>query len=358
MVHVFTIHSPITLLSALGTIRHEGIDTQDVLLLCSDGYKPRLSPEFRGRVIRSFDETEKTLRFLQRIRQFNYSRAADRFINEIVSGSGFVAYVDLMSMFNRYLVLHPLCRGFHVIEEGMVNYADYDDFNLWTTDLRLFDWKWTGPHQWRQMMNGMVRLLRGRSLRMLSLPIHPNLYTLHRGVNAYCFSEFAFACTPVDRKKVMSWDPIPSLLDEDGFEAPAGSWFWIGDVFASHFRVPLSLFEEALHAFMREVNPSRKRVTIFVRFRGVEPEAEKQLTIRILGEYNFEIRLIEQPLVMEMVFLTGKSLTVCGIASSLLLYAHLMGHTTHSMYRYFPETYNSSFSQNYKTVGRKVGYSS
>ncbi len=357
MKHIFTIHSHITFLAAIGTIVFKKIDTESVILICSGKYNPQLSDSFKGQILESFDDIEGSYSWMQKIKHFNYSKNVNSFITKIIKENNFIAYIDLMSVFNRYLVMHPQCKEFHIIEEGIVNYGDYDDFNLWTADLRMFKWQWSGLKQIKEMVNAIVRLLRGRSIRLLALPIHPNLYTLHRGVNAYCFSEYAFQYTRQEQKKILDWSTLTSFVDIDTSDYSNGTWFWIGDTLTKAYNINLNDFKKAIYLLMEEVNPMKQHRIVFLKFRGPESQLEKDITIKALIEYNFKIEILERNAIMEFIFLNGKDFNVCGIASSLLIYANLMGHTTYSMYKNIPEHYNISLTISYPTISKKVGYS-
>jgi hypothetical protein len=326
MLHIFTIHSHITFLSALATISKESMETSKVVLICGSGYQPKVSDQFQGELVESLDGLNAKKSFFGQLKQFNYTVDCNQYIMNITKGESFTAYIDLMSVFNRYLVMHPNCKGFHIIEEGIVNYADYDDFNLWTADLRQFSWHWNGFKQYKQMVNAIVRLLRGRSLRMLAMPIHPNLYTLHKDVNAYCFSEHAFTYTRPEKKKVLSFKSLMPYVSQDNYLIPDHSWIWIGDALSLDYKVSMEHFEQAILQLMEEVNPRKEKHTIYLKFRGPESKKEKEITLEILRAYNFEIELIDAAVIMELEFLKAKNLKVLGIASSLLIYAHLMGH--------------------------------
>ncbi len=356
MIHIFTIHSHITFLAALGTIVHEKLDTREVVFICGSGYTPKLTEKFRGKLVESMDDLYSKKNFWDQLRQVNYTHSSNEYIINITKNENYIAYIDLMSVFNRYLVMHPNCKDFHIIEEGIVNYADYDDFNLWTADLRQFDWQWNGFKNWRQMLNAILRLLRGRSLRILAIPIHPNLYTLHKGVNAYCFSEQAFTYTRPEKKQIISFELILPYIKHENYLIPDHSWVWIGDTLSSSYNVSMEHFEQAIMQLMEEVNPSKEKHKIFLKFRGPESKKEKEITLNALRAYNFEIEFIDADVIMELEFLRAKNLHVLGIASSLLIYAHLMGHNTQSMFKYIPNIYGVSLMNGYQTISKKVGF--
>lgn len=356
MKHIFTIHSHITFLAAIGTIVHENLRTDNVVLICGSGYQPIVNNRFKGKIVHSYDHLEATFSWWKKIQHFNYTKSVNRYITNLTQSESYIAYVDLMSVFNRYLVMNPMCEKFHVIEEGIVNYADYDDFMLWTADLRLFEWQWSGLNAFKQMLNASVRLIRGRSLRLLAMPIHPNLYTLHRGVNAYCFSENAFQYTRPFQKKILEWDTLSQYIYiEESFYSD-GAWFWIGDTLCKSYSISMSHYENALQQLLAKLNPKKEERILYLKFRGPESDKEKALTLHYLAQYNFKVTQIEHNTNMELVFLNHKNLTVCGITSSLLIYAHLMGHSTHSLYPYIPDDYGVSLTKNYVNIAKKVGF--
>lgn len=356
MIHIFTIHSHITFLAALGVVAHEQLDTKKVILICGSGYNPQVSEQFQGQIVESLDSMNGKKKIWSQLKQFNYTRSGNKYIINITKNENYIAYIDLMSVFNRYLVMHPNCTGFHIIEEGIVNYADYDDFNLWTADLRQFDWQWNGFSQGKQMANAIIRLLRGRSLRMLAMPIHPNLYTLHKDVKAYCFSEQAFTYTRHEKKQILSFDSLLPYIKNENYQIQDQSWIWIGDTLASAYHISMKHFEQAIMQLMEEVNPTKENYKIYLKFRGPESKMEKEITLKALRAYNFEIELIDAAVIMELEFLKAKNLHVLGIASSLLIYAHLMGHKTQSMFKYIPNIYGVSLMNGYQTISKKVGF--
>ena len=356
MKHIFTIHSPITFLAALGTIVYENIATENVVFICGGNFEPNLAPDFKGQVVPSYDRMEASFSFVNKIKHFNYTKSANDYIAKVTENQSFIAYVDLMSVFNRYLVMHSKCQQFHVIEEGIVNYADYDDFMLWTADLKSFDWQWKSFGAFKQMANAGVRMLRGRSLRLLAMPIHPNLYTLHQGVNAYCFSDAAFKYTPANQKKVLSWKGLNKLVSIAETTYANGDWFWIGDTLCKSYGVRMEHFENALQQLLETINPRKEVRIIHVKFRGSESETEKKLTLTYLERYNFKVQMVAKSEMMEMVFLNHAHLNVCGIASSLLIYANEMGHQTHSLFPFIPNQYNISLTKSYFSIAKKVGF--
>ncbi len=355
MKHIFTIHSHITFLAAVGTIIRENLPTEEVILVCGGNYKPKLSNTFKGKIVKSYEILEASYSFFGKLKNWNYTKSANKFIDQLIQGEDYIAYIDLMSVFNRYLVMHPKSIQFHIIEEGIVNYSDFDDFNLWTVDLRQFPWQWKG-FAFKQMLNACTRLVRGRSLRLLALPIHPNLYTLHQGVKAFCFSEYAFQYTSSKQKVVLNWNTLDTYVSIEQENYKDGSWIWIGDTLCSSYGISMLHFESALQQLLEKVNPNKEENTIYLKFRGSESNEEKEITLQYLANYNFKVEFIASETIMELAFLKSKNLKVCGIRSSLLIYANLIGHATYSLYPYIPNDYGLNLDKNYSIISKKVGF--
>lgn len=356
MKHLFTIHSHITFLAALATVELEQLDTSTVVLVCGDNYKPDVNEKFLGEIIPSHDGMSEQKPFFKSFLPFSYSQSVIRYLKDLSRGEQFIAYIDLMSVFNRYLVMNAQCCQFHLIEEGIVNYSDYDDFMLFSADLRDFKWFWKGWRDFRELFRSILRLWRGRSIRLLAMPIHPNAYAGFQGVHLYCFSDLAFQNAPSHKKRLLSWTGVSQYLKHRPSEIPEGAWLWIGDTLSAAYGISMGDFREAMLLLMQEINPLKHKNTIYYKFRGGESHHEKSITLEILQMAGFDPIEVKPDAIMEMVFLQKKMLTVCGIGSSLLIYAHLMGHNTYSMYKYLPDNYNISISRVYNTIAKRVGY--
>jgi hypothetical protein len=64
MKYIFTIHSHITFLAAVGTILHENLATEDVIVISSGRYSPKFNNFFKGKVIKDYDSIEGSYSFL------------------------------------------------------------------------------------------------------------------------------------------------------------------------------------------------------------------------------------------------------------------------------------------------------
>jgi hypothetical protein len=355
MKHIFTIHSHITFLASLSVIQAEGIPEEQIVFICSSNYIPpfKNSNSFKWKVVKDVRNSVAETTMLGRLKLFSLSINSIKFIDRITEKDDYIAYIDIMSAFNKLLVFHSSCTKFNIIEEGIVNYGDYYDFNLLTADLRSFSWSWSNYRQINELWKSLVRLLRGHSLRMQSLPIHPNIYSNFAGVKSFCFSDLAFPNVKSNQKVIIKMDGIGEKIGFDN-EYPDGSWFWIGDALSKQYGVHMVDFKHAAQELMKNIPLFGVKRKIHVKFRGSESIEEQKITIRVLEKAGFEIEYIDKEVIMELIFAAGKDFKVCGIASSLLIYANHFGHETFSMFSWLPDQYNISLNQSFPRLAQTI----
>lgn len=354
MKHIFSIHSNITYLAALGAIIKENIKMENVVFICNSGYKPALPLDFKGETFKGMDETASERNIISKLRLFSYTKNAQNYIRKISGNEKFIAYIDLMSTFNKYLAFHKKCISFNIIEEGIVNYGEYYDLNLLTADLKNNSWLWYNKKNIKELLLGFFRLYRGRSIKMGTLPIHPNIYAQFLGVKVFCFSNMSFPEIDSKKKRILSFNNLLGLsLDTNEF--PEGTWFWIGDVLSKQYGVSMDHFKDAGDALLKSIGEGKGR-KIFVKFRGGESKSEKEITVAFLKKNGFDIVFLPDDTIMELVFAKGLNFHICGIASSLLIYGKIFGHKTHSMLPYIPDVYGISIYKSYPTLMKNVYY--
>jgi hypothetical protein len=355
MKHIFTIHSHITFLASLGAMQVENIPESKVILICNSNYSPPFKSAniFKGKMVLAVGESAAERAMLGRFKLFSYARNSIKFIDDITGKDDYIAYIDIMSAFNKLLVFHSSCIKFNIIEEGIVNYGDYYDFNLLTADLKSFSWSWSNYSQMKELGKSILRLLRGHSLRMQSLPIHPNIYSNFAGVKSFCFSDWAFPNVESNQKVIIKMDGIGEKIGFDN-EYPEGSLFWIGDTLSKQYGVHLVDFKHAAEELMKNIPFFGVKRKIYVKFRGSESIEEQKITIKVLEKAGFEIEYIDKEVIMELIFAAGKDFKVCGIASSLLIYANHFGHETFSMFKWLPDHYNFSLNRSYPRLAQTI----
>lgn len=354
MKHIFTIHSHVTFLAALGTIKLENIKPKSVIILCNANYKPTLPEKLKVKLC--YNTSESGLTLLEKLAvflPFSYSIKTNQFIKDISNDENYIAYIDLMTSFNKFLVLNEKCQSFNIIEEGIVNYGKFIDFNLLTADLKKQDWVWFNRSHLKDLFKAMFRLYRGRSLKMQKLPIHPNIYSQFPNVNSYCFSELAFPQTSIENKRILNF----KILSKNGLQSayfPEHSWFWIGDVLCKQYGIEIDILKIAIEKILKKINPKKETRIIYLKFRGSEPENEKKITLHLLEKYGFKVEILSSSTILEIIFANGLNFHVCGIASSLLIYAFNAGHKTYSALPYIPDEYGISVYKSYPSIYKKV----
>lgn len=340
-------------MAALGTMTLEGIDSINVILICNSDYRPILPREFRGQIREGFDRDASEYNFINKLKLFSYSRNVNKYIKKLLNGEMYVAYIDLMSSFNKYLVFNKHCQSFHIIEEGIVNYGEYYDFNLLTADLRDFAWCWTNLNSVKEFIQGVFRLYRGRSIKMERLPIHPNIYASFPGVKAYCFSELAFPLIPKRNKKILDLAGLP-ILQQSIYSFPDGTWFWIGDTLAKSYGIRMEDFVVAGTKLISTLGDTINGATIYLKFRGPESSEEKAATVSFLKSHGFVVNILDKEVILELIFAQGSNYKVCGIGSSLLIYAYILGHKTFSALPFLSNNYGISIYEAYPTLYNEV----
>lgn len=351
MKYFFTIHSHITFLSALAVIKYDNLNEKNVVFICSSKYMPPLKKESEIKIIKSFDQVERNYNFFEKIKNINYSRGCDLFINRLSENQKFVAYIDLMSVFNRFLVTNLYCEQFHFIEEGSVNYGNFDDFNLLTMDLYDLSWRLTYKKNFKEITKSIFRIFRGRSLRILNLPIQPNCYAFFKGVNFYGFSEYTFPNIPANKKRITSFSSVKNEFRKDSrsYKDLDNSFIWIGDTAFTFYKISEKHFEDALQKVLTNLK-SETHTHIFIKYRGPESKKERMITEEAFKKNNFVINYIDENVVVEDIFMNYSNLKVIGNVSSLLIYAKLMGHSVFSIFKYIPDQYEMPFAKNFKSI--------
>lgn len=356
MKYIFTIHSHITFLSALSVVEYEKLEKKQVTFICSS-YKPQLKKNSEINIIKSFDELESSYNILKRISNFNYGVGVDKYIKKIISEDEFIAYIDLMSVFNRFLVTNRQCKQFHFIEEGIVNYGDFDSFRIFTIDIDRFSWRISFKKNLKEILLSLYRILRGRSIKILNLPIHPNSYAFFKGVNYYGFSEFTYPNIPKNKKKITPFSLIKKELQIDIEQEVNFNEvnIWIGDTICSLYKVSMEHYKNALDKLFLKTS-TKNNNKIFIKYRGTESMEERKILESTLEENNFNVDFLSKDVIVESLFMNYKNLTIYGNGSSLLIYAKIMEHKVHSIFPYIPDIYNIPLATDFKSIEKLLNF--
>jgi hypothetical protein len=327
MKHIFSVHSPITFLAAYSTIKHLELDKEDVIIL-SNNYHVPISDY---KVIKSFYEVRNKTPF-QKLRYFNVPKAFDNYISIHLNGNKFIAYVDLMSYYQKILVTHTSCAEFHFIEEGNGTYQFQDDIDDIT---------------WIERRNGfranfldlksIVRVLRGFNLRLLSLPY---IYTAYSNMNStkfYCLSNNAYYCVDQQKKilvKPQKGDRNISKLARD--LSLKNQCIWLDGSNGRYTGLDESYYHDAIRkaiAILRKKKVIDK--TVYVKLRPKEKDIEKNALVSILKAHNIKVEVLPRDMIIEAFLMQSENCNVIGVMTSVLEYAHVFGHKAYSIYGLF-----------------------
>lgn len=334
MKHLFTIHSPLTFLVAYSTIEHLGLSREDVILLSQRYTVPikgfRVEPAFQT----------KYNSFWSRLTKFNVPRHYDRYISQLTGGETFTAYVDLMSYYQKILVTHEQCQGFHFIEEGNASYMSEDDMADLTWEDYTSDMSFRNNSLFsRSSIQSIIRTLRGYNLRLISLPYHYMAYVNFPDTNFYAFSNNAFYNAPEHKRVLVA----PQKEDVNMLELAKGiqlsnEVIWVDGANGRYTGLPLSYYHEAIEKAI-EIMKSKGIITnqVYVKLRPGIKNTEDIYLVAALQRAGLQVVVLPGDLVLEALFIASERCTIVGVLTSALEYAHVFGHTAYSIYSLFSE---------------------
>lgn len=347
MKHLFTVHSPITYLAALGVIEHEKIDDQDVIFICNNRH---LTINTKYKVV-SLYQYEHDLMY--KLLKPNLSRNIDRLIDSSVNNSGFTAYIDLFTLRNRILITHSKCHAFHVIEEGMQTYMDHDTLESLTFDIS--NRRFRRPHGITGIMKLLKRsftdVIRGYEKSLISLPYALRNYSKVKGLRYYVFDSVN-ALPGVPRSKVIKID-FPFQKHSNSYLDISNSVVFVEDSLADWFYNGKKLFYSSL--LKNEPNILRlvDNKNVFVKLRPGQKSCDSQV-VEFLDEYNIEYTVLPSEIFLEPELKKSEQVTLIGVVSALLFYGALMGHRSYSLFLNYPSSPQTAYHNNLSAFWKKV----
>lgn len=346
MKHVFFIHSSITFLIAYSTIKHLNIKNKDVLILSSLYNVPIKDFE----VIKSFGETNNK-NFLQKLKNFNIPKSFDKYLDEYLNGQNFIAYVDLMSYYQKILITHNKCNGFHFIEEGNSAYQVEDDLTDITWHERRDKWRGSGIFDFKSIF----RVIRGYNLRLISLPYIYSAYAFMKNTKFYAFSNNAFYnVSPNKRILVKPPKNDPHINQLAGGHALHNACIWLDGSNARYTGLDESYYHNAIEKaipILKEKGVIKDKVYAKLR-PGIKDLSNNKL-VSILRANKVEVEVMPNDLILEAFFMQSSHCRVIGVLTAALEYAHVFGHKVYSIYGLFekqPPTFFDRMTGFWKNV--------
>lgn len=325
MKHIFVIHSNITYLISLAVVQRENFEIEDVLFI-SDGYTCNGPiPVTSVKVESNRDILKKSpCRYARLL--FNPHGELYMAINAFLKGDSFIAYVPVLHLIKKLVLLHPRCVQFHFIEEGLASYY---------ASMTLEDYACVHPDGWfypkglkgiKSRLHIAYKEFCFKTRKIESIPIQ---YMNHDapGRKFYTFSETAYTSVQYGEKVII---PINSIMNSYSFEDisdVSNSYIWIGDP-----DVENQHGKQIFTACLKErLFPHIKENMLYIRFHYRESEIQRKDFLFLLEKNNIRYKIIDDSQIMELVFLKSKECKCFGIGSTLLMYASIFGHKCYSI---------------------------
>ncbi|SEW03295.1 polysialyltransferase family glycosyltransferase [Chitinophaga arvensicola] len=340
MRHIFYIHSPITYLSAVAIARHLSLTKEDVLFIC-DGFNGPNNDEFTVVDLNYFySGKNRFTRTLKLIKHFNKPALLDKVIYNFTKGHPFQAYVAVLRQWEKILVSNEDCVGFHFFEEGLVHYFEEETISSITVPNGKDAWRSSlqHPRDWRKMVYETGLLLRGYNARLQALPFSYSCYTGVKDVHFFAFTESAFPLANPARKQIISFPDSGGAVTYGGLLD--NSVIWIGDNGVDFYGYSSQMYckgiEDGLICYLKE----RGIKKIFVKFHRGESLQMQKMQEMLFSKNGIEITIIPGDIIMELELASAKNVNLCGVYSSLLYYAAVMGHRSTSIFDYISSEYS------------------
>lgn len=323
--HIFTVHSPITFLCAYAIIKHEQIANQDIIVLTA-GYRV---PFKIGKVVPAFQDTQ--VGYLKKLKNWDVPEAFDKYINLLLEGQYFVAYIDLMHAYQRILVTHERCQQFHFMEEGMASYVLPNSLILLTrrSNLNKLGFRSNGL---KDKLGAIIRILRGYTLRMLSLPFDAQSYMHIKGIKLYTFSEGGFPGIDLEKKIILKLEAEDAGIKRMALGKRLESVIlWIEDAYAKSYKVPSQNYYRALELSIQRVDAMFPEHKHYIKLKPKQSTASS-LMLKALQKSHIEINLLDNQIGIDSLLVRSSNCIAIGCISSVLYYAAIFGHQAFSIF--------------------------
>lgn len=294
------------------------------------------------KVIKSF--AERYCSILDKLVHWNIPVNHDKYIEDAIGDNKFIAYIDLMSVYQRILITHKNCEEFHFIEEGNSAYMAEDDLD---------DLTWEGVFRgisYRQkcftksFYQSLLRVIRGYNYRLMQVPYHYMAYVNFDELKFYCFSDNAFYNAP-ENKKVYVEPSSEDLMIQSLAKglSLSNKIIWIDGSNGRFTGLDESYYHRAIKlAIDRLKTKYAVEHKVYVKLRlGIINKADNYL-VSALMDAGFDVEILPGDINLECLFITSTNCKVVGVLTAALEYAHVFGHKSYTIYSLFekqPPTY-------------------
>lgn len=334
MKHVFVVHSNITYLISLGIISKEQLNESDILII-SDGFTcDGPIPVSTVKVEASRGVWNQSIRRYVKL-FFKPWHELYQIIDGFVKDDTFTAYVPVLHLIKKLVIIHPKCAQFHFIEEGTASYmenATLTDYSIAAIENKY----WIYPKGLKGIKQRFHHIYREFGFKTNVIGTIPIYYLNHDNCNRkfYGFSEETHPALLTGRREVIDMKSIMNdFIFEKQIDEYCGENVWIGDP-----DVEKMYGEEAfLDCLENILFPALRFKTLYVRYHYRENRMQRQRFESLLGKHGIEYSIIDDKQIMELVFIKSERCNCYGFMSSLLMYANMSGHQTYSIANGIPQ---------------------
>lgn len=331
MKHIFVIHSNITYLISLAVVQKENLKTEEILFI-SDGYT--CNGPIPVKVVKVEANRNILKKSLLRYTRLLFNPQCELYmaIDTFLKGDSFIAYVPILHLVKKLVLLHPRCLQFHFIEEGLASYY---------TTMTLDSYACIHPYGWfyskgikglKNRFHTAYKEFCFKTRKIESIPIQYMNHDAY-GRKFYAFSEFAYQSIQYGEKVIVPINPLISVYKLDEISDVSDACIWIGDPDVEE-RYGKNVFSSCLN---ERLFSHIKNNILYVRFHYREGHTQRREFQYLLEKNNIKYKIINDDQIMELVLLKSINCKCFGIGSTLLIYASIFGHKSYSVAEGFPK---------------------
>lgn len=322
MKHVFFVHGHITYYMAKSVQQYKKIADEDCLLLLARKYKNEFITLKTDDFVQQYYE-EKKINSFNFFHFWKYIKITDNKINELLNGEEYVLYLPhFNNPIMQILATNKKCVEVNIMEEGSPCYSDGFLINPTLKGLK-------------QNLNFYLSVIinktglygKGRFVRLKAS--YDTRLIQKKLTHFYTISNAGYL--PFKNKRIV----IPFYKEANLTFIPKYSDILILEGGVEQKMIDRKKFYSALEHILQD-NPGIKQVSL--KFHPAQNKESIDFVYNLLQKHNIEYEVIPGGISMEQMLLKSQKLNVYGFASSLLLYALMMGHNVISYDAYLKKT--------------------
>jgi hypothetical protein len=319
MKHIFYLHSYITYIVALGTIKVEKIPKEDVLFIFGRKFKPVICPY---QELTSPAEYDILLELSGQGEEFgfvkNYSKikSFDKWLSSLALQNDFQVYLpNRMNYYMQLMASHPKCKGYHIIEEGLLLYSrQFEDI---IKIRKIFYSK--SPKQYLKKLAHFFRHgNRSSSFRDFKYDFECKVYGISPVLNSILHDQNTII-VPI----------LPEYIPlDEKYHLNNVSLFFMDALVEQFFADKDKVIEVYTYLLDNVLNKNEK---LYIKFHPAQSDEMIEILLSELEKRNIDHEVIPPHISAEMILMKSKNLKVYGFFSSLLYYALIFDADVYSL---------------------------